>query len=305
MAPEAHTIMIIALTIEFVVGIALNLHILFVHLGNLKNGLSLGPSDKIHLTKALVNISLHVAMTAQCLRHVFWPHVYLKYFFWVIIVITFLNFYSYWLTALLCVYYCTNITTCGHHIFVWLKRSLSSYLLHILLVSGLGSLTISIPEIWICSKKSASNSTYHCISIRGAFFENFAYKTISSMLGCFLPFAIVFVSTTFPSWSLLIHMWRMKQNNPGFTQSNFQTQINATRTMILFLLIFVICGVTQMFFIILRSNDSDGVMIAIWFIILSYPMSEAIVIIQSSAKLRNSLLEKFFDRSKRNGEAKT
>ncbi|XP_056392712.1 taste receptor type 2 member 40-like [Hyla sarda] len=307
MDTTALVIMLVSVLIEFVVGMALNLHILLVYIGNLKNGLSMGPSDKIHITKALINISVHVMMTAQYILVSFWPHMYFtnEVFLQNGMINMFLIYYTFWLTALLCVYYCTNITTCSHHIFVWLKRSLSSYLLHILLVSGLGLLTICIPIFWFGSIEPPGNITDESKLFQGTFSIAAPYRTTSSILGFFLPLAIAFVSTAFTSWSLLSHMWRMKQNNPGFTRSKFQTQINATRTMILFLLICVIFNVIQMFIAIIPLSSFDTIVIVTWFVNLFYPLAEAAIIIQSSAKLRNSLIEKFFNKIRKNSETET
>ncbi|XP_069841092.1 taste receptor type 2 member 40-like [Dendropsophus ebraccatus] len=296
----------VPVTIEFVLGIVLNLHILLVYTGNLKNGVSLGLSDRVHLTKALVNVFLHGMMTAKCLLSVFWPYLILVNNILpgiIMITITSFIFYNYWLMAVLCIYYCTSITTCGHHILVWLKRSLSSYLLPILLVSGLGSFLMSLPLFWFSSLETPENITNQSIAIQTAYHENVPYKAASSILGCFLPFTIALVSTTFTSWSLINHMWRLRQNNQGFTCSKFRAQINATRTMILFLLISVIYSVTQVAFVTVSLNVSEDLKPVAWLIMTSFPISEAIIIIQSSVRLRSALLGYIGDRKRRNIEA--
>ncbi|XP_069841086.1 taste receptor type 2 member 40-like [Dendropsophus ebraccatus] len=300
-------ILVIAVTIEFVVGISLNICILLVYIGNLKNGVSLGPSDKVHLTKALVNVSLHLMMGEQCIISITWPQLSLtnEVLGWNLAINMFLIFYSYWLTAVLCGYYCTNITTCGHQIFVWLKRSLSSHLLHIILVEGLGSFAIGFPTYWFCNTEPPGNSTHQSVVIQSTSHFNVSYRSISSILGCFLPLTIALVATAFTSWSLLKHMWRLRQNNRGFTWSKFQAQINATRTMILFLLVSLFYCVTQMAFTAIQPSAVQDANIVIWFVILSYPISEAAIIIQSSVRLRSALLEKVFGRKRRNGEAET
>ncbi|XP_069841091.1 taste receptor type 2 member 9-like [Dendropsophus ebraccatus] len=295
----------VPVTIEFVLGIVLNLHILLVYTGNLKNGVSLGLSDRVHLTKALVNVFLHVMITAKCLLYVFWNHLFFVNLFLlgIIIIIMSLVFYNYWLMAVLSVYYCTNITTCGHHIFVWLKRSLSSYLLPILLVSGFSSFLMSLPLFWFGSLETPENITNQSIVIQMILHENVPYKATSSILGCFLPFTIALISTTFTSWSLINHMWRLRQNNQGFTCSKFRAQINATRTMILFLLISMIYSVTQMAFITIPLSNADDRVIVAWLISISFPIAEAAIIIQSSVRLRSALLGYILYRKRRNHEA--
>ncbi|XP_069841090.1 putative taste receptor type 2 member 33 [Dendropsophus ebraccatus] len=299
--------LIVPVTIEFVLGTALNLYILLFYIGNLKNGISLGPSDKVHLTKALVNVSLHMVVTIQCIMGVFWPFLYFRngVFLLSSTINMFLNFYNYWLTAVLCVYYCTNITTGGHYVFVWLRRNLSSHLLHMLLVSGLGLVALCIPLLSFCSIDPPENTTYQSGVTQGVSLQNLPYKAISTVLGCFLPFTIALVCTTFTSWFLIKHMWRMRETKQGFTGATLKAQIKATRTMILFLLISVIYNVIQILFLSIISGTTDVVMVMTLLVILSYPMLEAIVIIQSSAKLWSALLETFFQRKRRNGEAET
>ncbi|XP_069841087.1 taste receptor type 2 member 9-like [Dendropsophus ebraccatus] len=294
--------LIITVSIELVLGMALNLYILLVYIGNLKNGVSLGPSDKVHLTKALVNVSMIVTMNTQCIMCYRWSCLLLtkEFFLGSVIIVMFLIFYNYWLTAMLCVYYCTSITTCGHHIFVWLKRSLSSYLLPILLVLGLCSFAVSIPAFWFGSLNPPRNSTG---SFQVTFVQTIPYRITFTILGCILPLTIVLLSTTITSWSLINHMWRMRKNNGEFPSSKFQTQINATRTMILFLLISVIYCLTEMAFSTITISPS--LVILIWFYDIFYPISEAVIIIQGSAKLRRTLLEKFINRKEKNCKEET
>ncbi|XP_069841084.1 taste receptor type 2 member 13-like [Dendropsophus ebraccatus] len=292
-----------AVNIEFVVGLSLNFCILLVYIGNLKNGVSLGPSDKVHLTKSLVNVSLLMMMGAQWAISFLWSYFFLlsEILCWTVTFTVFLIFYNYWLTAVLCVYYCTNITPCSHHAFVWLKRSLSFYLLPTVILEGLGSFAIGFPMLCFCTVEPPGNSTYRSTVIRPTLLNNVLYRSISTILGCFLPLTIALVSTTFTSWSLINHVRRMRQNNGEFTRSKFQTQINATRTMILFLLISLFYCVTQMAFSTIQPNAVVATFI--WFVILSYPISEAAIIIRSSVRLRSALLEKVFGRKRRNSEA--
>ncbi|XP_077130046.1 taste receptor type 2 member 4-like [Ranitomeya variabilis] len=289
--------------LQYVVGIALNMYILLIYKGNLKNGVSLGPSDIIHFTKALLNVSMLVVMLLQNVLY-FWPFLfYIKgVLFFFMFSSLFVVAYNSWLTALLCVYYCTNIITWGHRVFAWLKRSLSSYLLRILLVSGLGSAAICSPVFWLTGTESAGNSTHQSTFSQRTIHPHTTYRIISTTLGSILPFSIAFISTTLTSWSLINHIWRMKQNN---SHSKLQTQINATRTMILFLLSSIIYNVTLYFFFTAAPGTFSVDAIIIWIVIMSYLISEAIIIIQSNVKLRKTLVRKFFVRASSNREVGT
>ncbi|KAG8550191.1 hypothetical protein GDO81_027798 [Engystomops pustulosus] len=281
--------------IESLLGLAMNIYILLAYMGNLKNGLSLGASDKVLLSKVMVNICLHLMETAQSVIYVFSPNLFYTHeiLLWFVMGNSpFLNSYSYWLIALLCVYYCVSITTCGHQTVVWLKRRLPSHLSHVLIASGFGLFVISFPNIWFCAINSTGNTTYQSMFLRGQFITNEAYRASSVTLGSFLPLFVAFISTAITLWSLINHMWTMKQNNRGFTRSKFQTQLNATRTMILFLLIAVIYNVILIYFFSLPSSVSDDAVLMIWYLIVSYPIAEAIIIIQSSSKLRRNLLRR-------------
>ncbi|KAG8544867.1 hypothetical protein GDO81_021699 [Engystomops pustulosus] len=284
---------------------ALNSHILLVYIGILRNGLPLRVSEKVHIIKALLNISQLFIIITQTIIYAFWSDLFFvnESFHWMMMVNMVLTAYSYWLMAFLCVYYCTNITNLGHQTLVWLRNTLSSYQHLILIGSGFGSVAISFPVFWYSSIIPATNTTYQSIEIQGIS-QNIIYKTIIYILSCFLPFTIAFISTIISSWSLINHMWTMRQNNKGFTRSKFQTQLNATRTMILFLVTCVIYNVIQMFFFTITSIYRVTV-ILMWLVIILYPISEATIIIQSSSKLRKTLPGEICGRKRRSVETKT
>ncbi|XP_073502352.1 taste receptor type 2 member 4-like [Phyllobates terribilis] len=290
-----------ALFLEYVVGITLNIYILIVYIGNLKNGLSLGPSDMIHFTKALVNVSMQAPMISQNIF--FWRHLFFinEVFLFFMFSNLFVVAYNSWLTALLCVYYCTNITTSSHRGLAWLKRSLSSYLLRILLLSGLFSVVICSTLFWFRSTEFVGNRSHQSIVIHGTFHQHNSYRFIPAILGFFLPLTIIFISTTLTAWSLINHIWRMKQNNTG---SKLQTQINATRTMVLFLLSAIINNVVFYLYFTVKPKGSAVELFIIWIFFISLFISEAIIIIQSSMKLRKTVV-KFLVRANSNRETET
>ncbi|XP_071977929.1 taste receptor type 2 member 2-like [Engystomops pustulosus] len=306
MASAELILLIVGLTLEFVVGMALNMNILLVYVGNLRDGLPLIVSEKVYMAKALVNVSLNCIVITESFLYVFCPLFFLttEGFLWIIIFTMFLISYSYWLMALLCVYYCTAITSFGLRTLVWLKTCLSSHMLHILFGLGLYSLAISCPVFWFCDVNPSSNATLQSLLICMAYSQNVEYRAVSSVLSCFLPFTIAFISTVITSWSLIHHMWTMKKNNGGFSSSKFQTQLKATRTMILFLLVAVIFSAAQMYFNSLQSGSSDtGIINIAWLLILFFPIIEAAIIVQSNSKLKKTLPGNYFRRKRQNQEA--
>ncbi|XP_040211658.1 taste receptor type 2 member 4-like [Rana temporaria] len=300
LSPEWIVIIVFTL-LETLMAFILNIGIVLADSKSWRQGQKWNPSDLIHLIIGLVNIVLQSSLTGQGIVFVFFlPAFVLKEVYLPAIFLTMSLIYcSYWLSAWLCVYYCISITNLPHQVFVWLKKTFSSYLPHLLLLSMVASILITLPTIWTVEvkviKESLGNGSHDSATISAAFSFSFAYIQTANVLGCFLPFLLILVSIVVTVSSLLKHMWKVKQNDSGFGGSKFRAHINAIKTMILFLILFIIFFIDVNVFFMMGINTNNPVTIAAWVIFISFPLAESIIIIQASAKLRKFLFGKILN----------
>lgn len=294
MVPPLYIVLITIVIIESSPGIALNMYIVIVNLKGMKSRQKIKPCDLIHLTKGLVDALVQLFLTMQVMIVLPWfqksveKHVHLICF----VFLRTVGLFSYWLTAILCAYYCTTISNLRFVIFVWVKRATTTFLPKLLLLSAMGSFLVNIPSIWVTSvtlhEQSMGNSTNNSMIIQGTVFFDHFYIITVNVLGFYLPFILTLLSLMVTIFILVRHMWNSKDTNFNFKCHKFQALINATRTMLLFLVshvLFYLCG----YYAMLSLNDSTvlGPKIS-WFFVLLRPTVEALTIIQATSKLRET-----------------
>ncbi|KAM4024025.1 taste receptor type 2 member 143-like [Anomaloglossus baeobatrachus] len=207
-----------------------------------------------------------------------------------------LTYFTYWLTAWLCVYYCVSISNFNHPFFLWSKRNISMYLPRILLLSAAGSFFISLPAIWTASVEVTLQSPVngslgpHLISC--SFYIQPFYVQAASSIGCYAPFLLILVSIIVTNSSLIRHLRKMKQKDSRFSQTKDQAHVNAIRTMWMFLTISIIFCTSEMLLFSLPPSREDNCILVSWLIFTSFPAVESLVIIFANPKLKKQIMEK-------------
>lgn len=292
-------IVILALTLpQVLMAFILNIGVVLADSKSWRQGQKFNPSDLIHLIIGLVNIILQSSLTGQGIVFMFFLPVFLlrEIYLPAIFLTISLIYCSYWLSAWLCVFYCTSITNLPHPVFARIKKTFLSYLPHLLLLSMVASSLITLPTIWTVEikviKQSLGNGSCDSATISATFSFSYTFLQTANVLGCCLPFFLTLVSIVVTVSSLLKHMWKVKQNNSGFGGSKFRAHINAIKTMILFLMLFILFFIDVNMFFMMGINTDKPVSIAAWVIFISFPLAESIIIIQASAKLRKFLFGK-------------
>ncbi|XP_073416666.1 taste receptor type 2 member 9-like [Dendrobates tinctorius] len=276
--------------VEGVVAISLNASIIIINVKSLKGGWKRTPSDLIHVAMGMVNIILRGLLLGHFVG--LWLSTsYLTMAFSVtVITLPFLMHYTFWLTAWLCIYYCTSISNFSHRFFPWMKRWLTNVLPYLLMFSGLGSLVISIPGIWTLQMKihtqDLGNETFIFTSVVIAS-TSIEYTVVSNMLGCCAPFMVILVSLITSVSSLLRHMCNIKLNNPQSLHPKLQPHVNAIGTMVLLLTLSGIFYTAETILFYTQSL-SDMRTVVCWCLIFVFPTIEAIIMIQASPKLRKA-----------------
>ncbi|XP_068103513.1 taste receptor type 2 member 40-like [Hyperolius riggenbachi] len=299
MAEATQLIFVTIVTIVQVVGLSLNILIVFLNLKSLKNDPATNATTLIYLAMGVVNVFLQLQFMVQNFLSVFCP-------LWVFVgalALAFIAFNvtcmhcSFWLTGWLCAYYCITIVNSSHRLIVVLKRVISSFLPHILLLTVVGATVLSVPCIWmleiIREIHLQSNGTLETSVTTEKLHMNPTYVVIAALLGSCLPFTMAVISTGVTAFALIRHIKAMKHNVSGDNRPNSQTLIDATRTMVLFLTTSIICCSFELvFFTSEKGSSYDSLTLTGWFILSCFPSTEAIIIIQASPKLRKAIIEK-------------
>ncbi|XP_069591791.1 taste receptor type 2 member 143-like [Ranitomeya imitator] len=205
-----------------------------------------------------------------------------------------LTYFSYWLTAWLCIYYCVTISNFSHPFFIWSKRNISMYLPHLLLLSAAGCFFINLPAIWTItmqvSLQNPPNSSLDPKFISGFIHFQPFYLQTATFLGCCVPFLLILVSIIVTNSSLLRHLWKIKQKESGLSQTKHQAHINAIRTMWLFLTISIVFCISELLLFSKSRNLEDPYTALSELIFISFPTAESLVITFANPKLRRQIM---------------
>ncbi|XP_077130068.1 taste receptor type 2 member 40-like [Ranitomeya variabilis] len=276
----------------------LNVCILVASAKSLRTGQKRNPPDLIYLVIGVVNIALQCSLSYQGLLAVFSiSSMFIQKVFVPTIVSTLtLLYFTYWLTAWLCIYYCVTISTFSHPFFVWSKRNISMYLPRLLLLSAAGCFFISIPAIWMATVEvtlqSVVNGSLDPIFISGTYHLQLTYIQTATFLGCCVPFLLILVSIIVTNSSLLRHLCKMRKKESGLSQTKDEAHVNAIRTMWRFLTISIIFYISEILFFSMPPNPEDPYTILSWLIFMSFPTAESLVIIYANPKLRRQVMVK-------------
>ncbi|XP_073490726.1 taste receptor type 2 member 40-like [Aquarana catesbeiana] len=276
-------------------GTSLNSCVLVFSFKNLKNGLSLNPTNLIYSVKGLVNIFLLLALTTENVATILWTN--LLFIREVHLTMTFLMlspiYYSYWLTGWLCAHYCLSISNFTHRLLVGFKKVLSSFLPQVLLLSAIISFVSSALSFWeihtLSQEHPSTNTSQYTPIVSVVFLMPTACRLVATLLGCCLPFTFALVSILVTMSCLIRHMKKMKKKFSGNNGPNLQVFINTTRTMILFLTLSVISYTIGLLFITTTISSYEMMSISL-LSVMTFPLCEAAVIIQAVPKLRKMIV---------------
>ncbi|KAM9305077.1 taste receptor type 2 member 4-like [Gastrophryne carolinensis] len=203
--------------------------------------------------------------------------------------------FSYWLMAWLSAHYCTTITTTRHRLFIWIRKALSTFLPHVLVLTATGSLVVALAETGNLTKlfqKGECNATgMEDGAVPPVTLNKISSDILSSCLPCVLISLLVKVS------SLLKHVWNMNRGVSGSAHLNVQVHVNAARTMVLFLLLAITFFTSEVIFFMLPYSTDNPTSFVFWTVMELLASAEATIIIQASHKLRKMFLMRTCARS--------
>ncbi|XP_040211597.1 taste receptor type 2 member 46-like [Rana temporaria] len=202
------------------------------------------------------------------------------------ILIAFHIYFSYWLTAWLCVFYSIFIANFSHQTFLWIKRNLLAFLPQVLFLTGVGSLAISLlAYTWRRKLSSLIPNSTNGTAIEGVYYM---YMIISIILGSCLPFTGIAISLVVSLSSLLKHV-----NNVSQTGFNVQIHVTLIKAMAMLLIISVSSFFCYSINLAITNKSNDPSYFIIQSLMLIIPTLESIIIIKASPKLRKNFLRYF------------
>ncbi|XP_053550817.1 taste receptor type 2 member 9-like [Bombina bombina] len=284
---------LIILTVTTISGITTNSFVAVVSVLDQRRCFSLSPRKQIQFSMVLVNVILQSLLTSEGYRGLYSTHAW-----WsrescisVIFLMHFTINLSFWLTTWLGVFYCVTIVNFKHTFITQVKMRLPAVVPKILLVTTLVSFISNAPVIFDVHLENQHNMTYNNIRNGGeSCLIPLHYAIIYIIYGCFVPFIITLASIGCIVVSLMTHVHRAKLSNSTLSAPQLQAHYRACRTMILFLILFVIFNVSEMIFVSSLLSTRDIQNFIMWVFILLYPTSQAAILIMGSANLKTAFV---------------
>ncbi|XP_069841126.1 taste receptor type 2 member 2-like [Dendropsophus ebraccatus] len=291
------TLMLMGVVLDTGISITLNIFIVMVAAKSMKNGRKVFPPDVIHLVMGLVNLLLQCCLSVQSFLFVLYISAMFVREFYIpmtVFILT-LTYFSSWLNALLSSYYFATITNFTHQLFLWFRKMISTSLWLLLSLSALDSFIVAVSSIWALNVEIETDSLDNCTGgnsfIKGMLSFHPSYVLVGAILGSFLPFALTLLSILLTFASLIKHVNKIRQKNSGFTR---QAHINAIRRMFLLLTICSIFCICQLMLLPSRVGSSYSSLVTIsQILMIIFPIADAIVIIQASSKMQQTLVKTF------------
>ncbi|KAG9465588.1 hypothetical protein GDO78_018051 [Eleutherodactylus coqui] len=148
-----------------------------------------------------------------------------------------------WFSTFLCVYFCLKIVNVKQALYIRLQRNFYKILPWIFLSSIMGSVLMSAPFILKCSETS-SNSTVDSPDItmeRSLRLINFCfYRDLAFLIFLLIPMLIFSTSAFAIITSLFKHINQVQQNLGGSRGPNMKAHVQASRTVTVFLITYII-----------------------------------------------------------------
>ncbi|XP_068103376.1 taste receptor type 2 member 9-like [Hyperolius riggenbachi] len=280
---------------ECVAGVLLNCYIIVVNLADWRHGMKLSLCDKLLVLMAANSIGLQCEMNICTFLFIFFPEKiqYRSTYSSITVFLIFQFYFSFWIMAALCIYYCLRIVTFKLHLFVYLKTNISKVVPRFLVGSCIVSFVISVLGIWNVDLKphgdSVNRSTNALMS--EAIQMTLPYRTLSIIVGCCLPFLLVVLSVILTLTSLWTHIFKMQYNRSGFSIPSLDAHLRAARIMLLLTILFAIFYLSEVSLLASSLNiDSTWELVSLFFVLI-YPTVQSFIVIVGNSKLRPTFLK--------------
>ncbi|XP_077306010.1 taste receptor type 2 member 9-like [Lithobates pipiens] len=314
-------------------GVLLNIYIIGVNAVDRRRGRPLSLCDKILVLMAVNNIGLQCDMNIGTFLFIIFPEM-LQYHNISCLISVFLIFqfyFSFWITAALCVYYCLRIVSFKLSFFIYLKTNITNVVTRFLIGSGVGSFATSLASIWEINLKLTRNVTSSSFivganvnlsditgnvtsspwivnpnmelaaitgnitssprMIEATIQLSKTYQFLTITFGCCLPFVLAVLSIILTLTSLLVHYHSMKYNPSGFSVPRLDAHMRAARTMVYLIVFYSIFYLSEVSLLASSLTVQSTSDLAALFFVLIYPTAQSTIVILGNSKLCPTLLK--------------
>ncbi|KAM4023620.1 taste receptor type 2 member 40-like [Anomaloglossus baeobatrachus] len=200
--------------------------------------------------------------------------------------IFFLSEVSFWQTALLSTYYSLKLLSFSHRFFSWLKMTMLTCTMRLVMVAAAVSFLINIPFVWTLRLDNSYNLTADMTGTTYTFSLQSVHVFLNMTLGSCLPCLVTFICISLSVRAILHHVCRIGQNGLQVGSARLGGLVWAACTMSLC----VFCDLSFSVIVIgtlLSSFTMDNVLHDIsWAILTSYGTVRSIILITGNPKLR-------------------
>ncbi|XP_068103523.1 taste receptor type 2 member 140-like [Hyperolius riggenbachi] len=280
------------IVISSITGIMLNSSIVALYFRDWADSRHFSVCDKIFLSTALLNIVQQCSNSVNGLLSYLPLHLLSAKEMYMPIFISncSLIYGSFWYSTWLSIYYFLKLVKYSNRFFLQLKKTLSSSIVPILIMTLLGVVFLNVPFIWTTDVSFSLNKTNNQSGSYSQTSMNFPFFVFNLVCCCCLPFLATLICIGLSVASLLGQVWRVQQNSSRFTSPpQIQGLLRAARTMTLQLILnSVLClAVSSKFLISSPESKLSGIIHTL--IILAFPSAKAMTFILGNPKLRKRL----------------
>ncbi|XP_078509057.1 taste receptor type 2 member 40-like [Lissotriton helveticus] len=273
---------------ESLLGLSSNCFMVVLNMADWARGRSLTTSDRFIVFLGLSNIVFQCTLAGSNSCDFLWQGTYPVHPLCptLYMLMMFSALCSFWVTAWLCVFYCTKIANFPHPVFQRLKLRITALVPWLLLSSVLLSLATNLPLAWSERYLVLKNST--------TLLEHFGYYSVNRIFlisfGYTCPLALVTVSAAMILTSLCKHYHRVQRHQVSFSKASMEAHQGAGRSVLSLLLLYLCYHV---FMTVLLIDFVQYGSVEYWACLSAvscYPLAHSLVLIRGNAKLRKPLM---------------
>ncbi|XP_063006430.1 taste receptor type 2 member 40-like [Melospiza melodia melodia] len=203
----------------------------------------------------------------------------------------FVNHSSLWFSTWLYVLYCVKIINTTHWLLLQIKCRIAGMVPWLLLGSLVISSMTSLPLLWITPNTYLCSSTGNCRENSTADIMDWdsssLYLLLLYFVGCFFPLVLSVVTSALLITSLWKHRKTMQCYADTFTDAMIDVHLNAIKSIISFLILYLSSFVAQILLILSTSQSKDVVKVAVSLVVVeAYPSMHSIILIIVNSKLK-------------------
>ncbi|XP_060615859.2 taste receptor type 2 member 143-like [Anolis sagrei] len=197
--------------------------------------------------------------------------------------------FRYWLTALLCFFYCIKIVNSTHTFFLWCKLKISWLIPRLLMGSiiiSLSAFIVTLSTMHIPPQESpvVNNTMVSQGKLLKDTLTTFDVLFLTFGSGC--PFLVVLLCSILVVASLFGHVCQISGKEPHFRSFQAKAHIKAAGTVLSLLLLYLSFFTVQTFSMTVYKECNDGFL---WAMMAAYSPAQAAILVLTNPKLKQAL----------------